>query len=299
LSLPERLVPREAAAAVGADFPTAAGFPTAVSGLGPSGCVAFGRHDRIVTEDTGRDIEARLAAAAEAMCARETFTAQLAVVNSRLAGVDERIGRHTARLADEERDVRRLEGLSLARVLAAIRRTYAEDLDRERAERDAELYKLSEAQAQRDLLQQEADRLAQRIVRLRGAREAWTAVLAEKETHLSRYGGPQAGALLALAEERGQLRSEQREVGEALAAAADADHAIVELLEHLTSAEGWSTYDTFVGGGALSSAVKHGQIDAAQRAASYAETRLVVLSKELRDVGGGGPVAPSLGGRSS
>jgi hypothetical protein len=58
----------------------------------------------------------------------------------------------------------------------------------------------------------------------------------------------------------------------------------------LGSASGWSTYDTFIGGGAISSAVKHSRLDAAARA----DQCLAVLRTELADLDLVGPTAPRL-----
>jgi hypothetical protein len=244
---------------------------------------------------TGEHIETRLAAAAAAKRELEIVSAQLRTLDGQLAASDRRIAGIAARLADAERDVRRLEGLSLGRVLAALKGSHAEDVNRERAERAAEAYRLREAEAQREVLRRDRDRLSNRLAGLREASRDWAAALAEKEEYLRQEGGPQAEALLALGEERGRLRAEQQHVEEALTAAHDAGRALAEVADLLSSARGWSSYDTFFGGGAMSSAIKHDRMEEAQQAASFAETQLAVLADELRDVWAGPQVVPSLG----
>jgi hypothetical protein len=62
----------------------------------------------------------------------------------------------------------------------------------------------------------------------------------------------------------------------------------------LDRASGWSTYDTFFGGGAISSAMKHSRLDEAAQQAAYADRCLLALRTELADVGVAGPTAPQL-----
>ncbi len=240
-------------------------------------------------------LEERLAAAASALRERQSVNSQLAAVTTQLQQARQRVGALGGDLAAEERDVQRLEGLSFSRVLAALRRSRMEDLDRERAERDAVAYRLREAESQVRALDRDQVELRARLAALRTAGDDWEAALAAKEEWLAGTGGPAAAEVLSIAETRGRLRAEQREVAEALAAAGDAARALGEVADRLESASGWSTYDTFFGGGALSSAVKHDRIDSARRAAAEAESRLAVLASELRDVDGeAGAVTRSL-----
>lgn len=74
-------------------------------------------------------------------------------------------------------------------------------------------------------------------------------------------------------------------MAEALPAAATARDALAAVLASLDSASGWSTYDTFLGGGAISSAVKHSRLDEAARQAAHADRAVLALRTELADVG--------------
>jgi hypothetical protein len=64
--------------------------------------------------------------------------------------------------------------------------------------------------------------------------------------------------------------------------------------ECLGSAGNWSTYDTWFGGGTISSYVKHDRLDKAYVAARMADESLAALRRELADAGGAGAVVPSL-----
>ncbi|WP_345632899.1 hypothetical protein [Rugosimonospora acidiphila] len=141
----------------------------------------------------------------------------------------------------------------------------------------------------------ERDAARARLEQLAGASGAYTAVLGEKERFLRGSDDPRGAELLSLAEESGRLTGEVREVDEALRAGRQAQEALSRLADRLSSASGWSTYDTFFGGGAIASAIKHSRLDDAARDAAYADRCLAVLRTELADVDGEQPAVPRLG----
>ena len=74
--------------------------------------------------------------------------------------------------------------------------------------------------------------------------------------------------------------AEAREAGIRAATSLDA------ALRELGSADSWSAYDTWFGGGMVSSAIKHERIDGAGRLIAQAQDALVDLARELDDVEG-------------
>jgi hypothetical protein len=135
----------------------------------------------------------------------------------------------------------------------------------------------------------------QRLATLETAPRAYAAVLDEKENYLTGSGDARSRALLALADERGRLTAELNETDEAVRAADAATAALSDVQEVLRSASGWSTYDTWFGGGMLASSMKHDRMDQAAQAAAVADQRLAMLRHELADVPGPGPgTAPQL-----
>jgi hypothetical protein len=240
------------------------------------------------------ELDAQLASAAADLQEQESLTRRIAELDRTLAayGVSE-VG-IDARLHREERDVERLDGLTIDSLLARLRGSLADDRERREAERDAVRYQLADLQAQRGLVRAERDRDCARLAEFADAGVAFDEALAAKERHLRASEDPMAAQLLAMAEQRGRLVAETREIDEAIRAAHDAVRALWMATERLGSAGSWSTYDTWLGGGMIGSMVKHDRIDEAQRAASYAESRLAVLRSELADVGVGAEIAPSL-----
>lgn len=240
------------------------------------------------------DIEQQLAAAAEAVREHELTAQRSAQLQQRMDELATELAGLRQQQAAEDRDVTRLEGLSLTRVLAGLRGARDDALARERAEADAAGYRVAQAQARLDALGREQDAARARLAQLATAPERYTAALDAKERRLGDSGDQRGRRLLELADERGRLGSELREIDEALRAAAAAGAALAELAGKLDSASGWSTYDTFFGGGAIASAVKHSRLDDAAAAAGYADRCLAALRTELADVGGVTLTAPQL-----
>jgi hypothetical protein len=209
----------------------------------------------------------------------------------RRAGITAAITRLTTDLealrrrhAIEQRDVDRLESLSLTRLLADLRGSRGQALDRERAEAQAARYRVAEAQDRLDALRAQLADVAARWAKTGTAPATYAMLLAEKERRL-REDGTGAGPRLAeLAERRGRLTAELKELIEAETAARAAAQALAEANKPLESADGWSTADTFLGGGGLSSMIKHSRLDDAATRAAEADRRLAVLRAELRDV---------------
>jgi hypothetical protein len=239
-------------------------------------------------------VEQRLTAAAEKIREAELTAQRANEVNARIAQLTEEVNALAAQSASEQRDVEKLERMSLTRVLVSLRGARDDALERERAEAQAARYRLAEAQARLEALQQELTGTRARLDELASAHGVYAAVLAEKEEHLRSSGDPRGAPLLALADERGRLAAERRELDEARQAADAALRALGAVQEKLGSASSWSTYDTFFGGGMLSSTIKHHRMDEAAQAAAYADRCISVLRTELADVGGLGLTAPEL-----
>lgn len=235
------------------------------------------------------DIEQRLAAAAQAVREREVISQRQADLRARQGELETELAALREQASAERTDVERLEGMSLARVLAALA-AREERLARERAEADAAGYRAAEAAARLEAVRREVAAAGDRLAALEPAPRAYAAVLDEKERYLTGSGDRRGAALLALADERGRLMAELKETVEAVRAADAATAALSDVEDMLRSASGWSTYDTWFGGGMISSSVKHDRMDEAAQAAAIADQRLAVLRFELADVTG-----PALG----
>ena len=230
------------------------------------------------------EIEATLAAAAEAMGEYDLVRRRHDELQARADELTGQIAALQTQHDKEQHDVERLEGVSLTRLWAGLRGSRQDDLSREQAEAEAARYRLAEARARLATIERAQAAAQARLAELADAPNRYEAMLDAKETYLHQSSDPRSAQLLALADERGRLTAQLREIGEAIAAAHQAGLALGEVQAKLGSAANWSAYDTFLGGGIIGSAIKHNRLDEAAKASAYADACLLVLRTELADV---------------
>lgn len=210
--------------------------------------------------------------------------ASLEVLRQESRAAREELVRLQARHRSEAGDVERLEGFGLTAVLAAVRGTRTGALDRERAEEVAARYAVQTATARLQAAETRREAADRRLAQLGDTatrREAAAQAHAE-----ALRGGPQQPELEGVLDEIAAATAEATEVAQAQAAGSRAATALDAALRELGSADSWSAYDTWFGGGLLSSAVKHDRIDGAGRRIAEAQEALADLARELDDVQG-------------
>jgi hypothetical protein len=184
----------------------------------------------------------------------------------------------------EQADVDQLQTFSARRILAMLKGARGSQLEREQAEVEAALGRVAEIGARRaDARSAQLD-AHDRLASYRNAEEDLALVLSAKETLLRRRGGSAGQRLAAIARERGAFIAQVKELNEAISAGRAALTTINLLLEKLSSAGAWSTYDTFLGGGLIASMVKHTRMDAAASLSRSADGQLRAFRRELGDV---------------
>lgn len=223
-------------------------------------------------------------AAVAARTRRGHLDAQLSVAQ---ALVEERRREHdelARALTVEEADVRRLEGLSPTRLWLTLRGDVDERLAVERAEADAAARAVTQAQARLDEAVAGMRRVREDRDALGAVDRAYAEALDAYEAGLATTGAPEAVELTHLLENLGRAGADAREIDEASRALEAARAALAVALEKLDSAGGWSTYDTFFGGGMIADLMKHSRIDEATRAFTAVNRTLERLAVELADI---------------
>ncbi|MFJ8582163.1 hypothetical protein [Micromonospora sp. NPDC093277] len=114
----------------------------------------------------------------------------------------------------------------------------------------------------------------------------YAALLDERERLLHAGRDPRATRLVELAAEQDWLAARARQVEAAARTAMAARTALAAVRDRLARADGWSTYDTFFGGGIVGSTMKHNRMDDAAAAARVADRWLAVLRTELAGLPG-------------
>ena len=183
----------------------------------------------------------------------------------------------------EHRDVGRMERVSLSSVWASLRGTKEEDLLREKAEEQAALLKLQEAERLLEEVRAEIEERHRCLQETEGCEQRYDDLLREKE-QAYRHKDPALAAKLAqLEREKLDVTARRRELLEAQEAGRQALGSIQNALKSLDSAAGWSTWDV-LGGGLISDVMKYSHMDEAQRLMESAQSALRRYQAELADV---------------
>ncbi len=213
------------------------------------------------------------------------LTRRLQAAAAHLESEERRLDDLRHRLLDETGDVEKLESFSPTKIWATLKGSHAGDLERETAEREAARYELAVAEARRDVAQRDRDSVQARLNDLGDVEGRYARALTAKEEWVAANGGVTAAALAEIAERRGMLLAQDKEAREAFAAGAAARDLLTHAQELLGSAQSWSTWDTFGGGGLLSDMAKYDKIDQATEVLRRADLALTSFSQELADVG--------------
>lgn len=232
------------------------------------------------------EIQNELEAASAAVRERDLLVHRAAVLRREYEAARDRVTDRRADLLDAEDDVEALEKVSLTRIVAGLRGTRNADMDRERAEAEAARLRFAEARAQREELKSELEAVTSRLSGLGDVDRRYEDVLAAKAAWLADRGGTEGQRIAVLAEERGRLLAERREIAEAAEAATTALQALHSFDVVLGRTERWLTYDTHFGSGLGASQAKRERLDKAAGFAAGVNRALARLSRELADVEG-------------
>ncbi|WP_345506246.1 hypothetical protein [Terrabacter aeriphilus] len=174
-----------------------------------------------------------------------------------------------------------------------------EEARRDLAEREAVQARLATSRASLDRARSEHQRLLDALTteqrdveRLEHAEAGYEAA----REAVAASGGDVDDADAAAAVEELSRRRELREVEQARAAGWSALQGLVAARQKLDSADSWSAWDTFGGGGMVSSALKHERLDETRQLLRRAGDLLVHFSRELDDVGVAGVELPEFDG---
>lgn len=185
----------------------------------------------------------------------------------------------------EQRDVYDLDSFSLVNAWRKLRGTFNEQKTIELEEAARAELKLREHEAMVDELALERRDLYETFETYNGIDAEWKTFIKEKETDLKQDATVRE-ELYRLTDQQVKMNEVLVEYKEAIVAGNAARAAIAKTLKHLDSAKGWSTYDTFFGGGLIATVMKHDAIDASERKMHDLQAALERFSRELADVKG-------------
>ncbi|MCZ4067107.1 hypothetical protein O1W71_05435 [Microbacterium sp. H37-C3] len=188
------------------------------------------------------------------------------------------------KLRVETADVRRLERFSPAQVWGLLRGDIDDKLAVERAEQQAAEHAVDGATERLAHARADLARIEGEIGALGDVDAAYSAALGRREEELRVAGREAAAELTRLDAKAGELSAESHEITEAQVALGQAQEALAVAQRDLDAAGGWSTYDTFFGGGMIADWMKHDRIGRSARAFAAVNRALETLATELADI---------------
>lgn len=187
------------------------------------------------------------------------------------------------RLKKEEKDVDRLEKVSLQNFVVTLLGKKLERMEKEKQELVEARISYDEARQSLDECRREIEQLQARLAPLKGVDEEYRRILHEKEVLIRDQRSPLSRTIYELSEKEAKLRADIQEMNEAIRAGDQVVEALTELMTSLEKARGWGTFD-MLGGGLLATMAKHGHLDDARHHVHRAQTQLKKFNKELQDV---------------
>ncbi|MEC1717534.1 hypothetical protein [Schinkia azotoformans] len=219
----------------------------------------------------------------EKMRKKEKWEARLKNVLDTIKNEEEKLKQVQHQLQKEQKDVDRLESLSVASIFYALIGQKLEKLDKENQELIAARLKLQEATETVQDLKEESKDLQQKLSTVANIESEYQALISRKERLIHSQDpvlGQKLDALLGL---EANLHSSLKEYEEAIGAGEKASSSLKNALKSLDNAKGWSTFD-MLGGGIISTAIKHSHIDESQDEIHHAQRALRHFQEELKDV---------------
>jgi len=200
-------------------------------------------------------------------------------------------------LESEQADVKKLEGISLTGLFYAVLGSKEDQLEKERQEFLTAKLKHDEAVESLEETHRDVESHQTALSEFDDAETKYDDLIREKERLLSQGGDKRANQLLEFSERLGDLEADRRELQEAIQAGNRALTSLEATQSQLRSASNWGTWDV-LGGGVISTAIKHSKIDNARQQAHAAQRDLRHFQEELADAGERLNVSLEIGGFS-
>ena len=184
----------------------------------------------------------------------------------------------------EQEDVEKLEGRSLANYFFQVVGKLDEKLDQERKEAYAAKVKLDAAERELAGIEADISEIQTQLNEIRVAEAQYKDELERKRATLSASGTTTADQIIEIEQRIAATEAQKREIKEAISAGYSARGTADRILSELNSADGWNTWDMFGGGGIITHVAKHSHLDSAQDLVSELQSKLRRFKTELADI---------------
>ena len=185
---------------------------------------------------------------------------------------------------EEQEDVERLEGRSLANYFFQVIGKLDDKLDQERKEAYAAKVKLDAAERELEGIEQDIQEIQSQLAEVGIAEAQYREALEKKRTELKASGTSAGDQILEIEQKIATLETQKREIREAISAGYSARSTVDRILSELDDAEGWNTWDLVGGGGIITHMAKHSHLDEAQNLVQELQSKLRRFKTELADI---------------
>ena len=193
-----------------------------------------------------------------------------------------RVARLEKQMRSEQKDLKRLEGRSLAAFFYYVTGRIGEKRDLERREAYAVRVKYDAARRELDAIEQDIEATKEDLADLADCEKRYADALEAKRQALESTGTAVSEALLEKERELTNLRSQETELDEAITAGTAALRTANDVVVSLKHTADWSN---IVGGkGFLADVATHETLDDAQRQAEELQVQLQQFNREVADL---------------
>ena len=186
--------------------------------------------------------------------------------------------------ANENADVLKLEGKSLAKYFYLVIGKLDDKLTEEREQAAAAKVKLDAAEAELAAIDSDILDIEEQLEQLKDCENVYNTLFYRRRKEVRESGTPAGEEILKLEEQIAYLESQKREIREARSAGKDALRAARDVMSELQSAANWNTWDILGGDGLITHAVKHQHLDTAQADVMALQGVLRRFKTELADI---------------
>lgn len=186
-------------------------------------------------------------------------------------------------LDKELADVEKLEELSLTSLFHSILGSKKNQLEKERQEYLRAKLNYEECNEGLEVLRADSRKLQNEIDKFGNLEDEYQIIFKQKEAVILNENDETTAKLFDLSEQFLAKDARLRELKEAMEAGESVLSAIRKILTSLNSAKDWGTLD-MIGGGMISTAVKHSHINDSQMYINQAQQAVRRLERELKDV---------------
>ena len=218
------------------------------------------------------------------IASKPSLEAKLRELERQRAEYDRRVVSLRVAFREEQADVEKLEGRSLANYFFQVVGKLDDKLTKERQEAYAARVKLDAAERELAAIDGDIQDLYARLSDVRRAQEQYDAAILQKHIDVRDSNTTEGERLREMDAALASLEAYRKEIREAINAGSSAQATADRILGELESADNWNTWDMFGGGGMITHMAKHSHLDQAQDLTEELQQKLRRFKTELADI---------------